>query len=214
MQLYEIGRVKQVQVQRSSLKVKEPLHSFYDPTPSLVVYDPTPLLVVSRLVVTPYGAIGVTTGGEEIMDIHHAHHPQTKNAKGKNDLSIGFTSHYAAMRARFGDWFREGCAGENILVEAERSFMLNDLKHGLAIQSHNTGEILYLGSLRVAAPCVEFSEYAANFGMPLPPQRLKETLQFLNDGRRGFYAKLSPSQEAGSIEANDRVFVVEQSEAL
>lgn len=210
VQLQEIGRIKQVQIQRSSLKVKEP-HPFYDSTSSLVVYDPTPLLVVSRLVVTPKGAIGITTGDEEIMDIHHAHHPHTKNSRGKNDLSIGFTGHYAAMRARFGDWFLEGCAGENILVEAERSFLFDDLKHGLAIQSHKTGQVLFLASLRVAAPCVQFSQYAANFGMPLPPQRLKETLQFLNDGRRGFYAKLAASQEQGSIEANDRVFVVERS---
>ncbi len=203
LQFHEIGRVKQVQVQPSSLKVGEQPH---------VYYDPTPLLVVIRLMVTPHGAIGLSADGEEVMDIHHMHHPQTKNAKGKSDLSIGFTSHYAEMRARFGEWFREGCAGENILVEARQTFMLADLKDRLAIQNRGTGAMLYLGSLKVAAPCVEFSQYAANFGMPLPPQALKETLQFLNDGQRGFYAKLAASQAQGFIEADDRVYVVEQGE--
>src|SRR5579864_7209684 len=103
-QLHEIGRIKQVQVQRSSLKLGE--------SPN-IYYDPTPLLIVARLLVTPYGAIGITGHGEEVIDIHHVHHPRTKNAKGILDLSIGFTSHYVAMRERFGDWFREGCAGEN-----------------------------------------------------------------------------------------------------
>jgi hypothetical protein len=199
MLLHEIGRIKQVQVQRSSLKMGESPHRYY---------DPTPLLVVARLLLTPHGAIGLTVDGEEVMDIHHVHHPQTKNAKGKSDLSIGFTSHYAAMRARFGDWFQEGCAGENILVDTEQPYTLTDLEHGLAIESQETGEILFLGSLKVAAPCVEFSQYAANFGMPLPPQALKETLQFLNDGQRGFYAKLSAPQIPGYISTNDRVFVL------
>jgi hypothetical protein len=194
--------VKQIQVQRSSLKVGAP-HLYY---------DPAPLLVVARLLATPHGAIGLTVGGEEVMDIHHVHHPQTKNARGKSDLSIGFTSHYAAMRARFGEWFREGCAGENILVEVGQPYTLADLKDGLAIQSYCTGDILYLGSLKVATPCIEFSQYAANFGMPLPPQALKETLQFLNDGQRGFYAKLTTPRSMGGIEAGDRVFVVEQKE--
>src|SRR5437763_11509151 len=35
--LHEIGRVKQVQVQRSSLKVGERPHAYYDPTPLFVV---------------------------------------------------------------------------------------------------------------------------------------------------------------------------------
>jgi hypothetical protein len=197
--LHEIGRVKQVQVQRSSLKVGEPSH---------VYYDPSPLLVVARLQVTPHGAIGVTAAGEEVMDIHHVHHPHTKNARGKRDLSIGFTSHYAAMRDRFGEWFRQGCAGENILVETQRPYTLADLREGLAIESQHTGEILYLGSLKVAAPCVEFSQYAANFGMTMPPQELKETLQFLNDGQRGFYVKLAATHMQGGIEAGDRVYSV------
>jgi hypothetical protein len=201
VQLQEIGRVKQVQVQRSSLKVGEHPRRYY---------DPTPLLVVARLLVTRHGAIGVSDDGQEVLDIHHVHHPHTKNAKGKHDLSIGFTSHYVAMRARFGAWLHEGCAGENILVEVARPFTLAELKDGVAIQSYRTGETLYLGSFKVATPCVEFSQYAANFGMPLPPPALKGALQFLNDGQRGFYAKLAAPHRQGSIEANDRVFVVEQ----
>ncbi len=167
--LHEIGRVKQVQVQRSALKVGKRPHAYY---------DPTPLLAVAYLLVTPHGAIGVTTEGEQVMDVHHAHRPDSRNHEGLNDLSVGFTSHYG------------------------------DLQDGLAIQNSATGEIVYLGGLKVAVPCVEFSQYAANFGMPLPAQALKETLQFLDHGQRGFYAKLAAHQTGGSIQANDRVFVV------
>ena len=197
--MHEIGRVKQVQVQRSSLKVGERPHAYY---------DPMPLLAVAYLLVTPHGAIGVTLEGERVMDVHHAHHLDSRNHEGLNDLSVGFTSHYAAMRARFGAQIFDGCAGENILVETERPYILGDLQDGLAIQSSTTGEIVYLGGLKVAAPCVEFSQYAANYGMPLPAQELKETLQFLDHGQRGFYAKLSDHQTRGSIQANDHVFVV------
>ena len=197
--LYEIGRVKQVQVQRSSLKVGERPYAYY---------DPMPLLAVAYLLVTPHGAIGVTTEGEQVMDVHHAHRPDSRNHEGLNDLSVGFTSHYTAMRARFGEQIFDGCAGENILVETERPYILGALQDGLAIESSETGEIVYLGGLKVAAPCVEFSQYAANYGMPLPAQALKETLQFLNDGQRGFYAKLAAHQTRGSIQANDHVFVV------
>lgn len=197
--LYEIGRVKQVQVQRFSLKVGERPRAYY---------DPTPLLVVAHILVTPHGAIGVTSEGEQVIDVHHLHHPASRNHEGLNDLSVGFTSHYAAMRARFGHQIFEGCAGENILVETERPYTLGDLHNGLAIQNYVTGEIFYLGGLKVAAPCVEFSRYAANFGMPLPAQALKETLQFLDHGLRGFYAKLAAHQTEGRIQANDRVFVV------
>ncbi len=197
--LHEIGRVKQVQVQRSALKVGERPHAYY---------DPAPLLAVAYLLVTPHGAIGVTTEGEQVMDVHHAHHPDSRNHEGLNDLSVGFTSHYVAMRARFGEQIFDGCAGENILVETERPYIPGDLQDGLAIQNSATGEIVYLGGLKVAVPCVEFSQYAANFGMPLPAQALKETLQFLDHGQRGFYAKLAAHQTGGSIQANDRVFVV------
>jgi hypothetical protein len=194
----EIGRVKLVQVQPTPLKIRERPNAYY---------DPSPLLVVDTLLVGPCGAIGVTAEGEHITDIHHAQHQASRNSHGKNDLSVGFTSHYAAMRARFGQHLIDGCAGENILVDTERPFTLTDLEKGLAIQNPDTGQIVYLAQLKVAAPCVEFSLYAANFGMPLPAHELQEALQFLHKGRRGFYARLAEHQNSGSVRTNDRVFI-------
>src|SRR2546426_4214324 len=47
-------------------------------------------------------------------------HPNTKNEDGAHGVSIGFTTHYALMRERFGDRLTPGCAGENVLVETAR----------------------------------------------------------------------------------------------
>ena len=112
----EIGRIKQVQIQRSGLTVGE--------RPSQQ-YDPSPLLVVSRLLLTPLGAIAFV-GDAEIMDLHHVEHPTSHN-RGGNDISFGFTSHYRQMRSRFGDHLIDGCAGENILIESKQIFTLSDL---------------------------------------------------------------------------------------
>src|SRR5260370_16437722 len=152
----EIGRSKQVQVQPPHLKFGGRPNTYY---------EPSPLLFVDALLVNPYGAIGVTAEGEHITDIHHAQHQASRYSHGKNDLSVGFTSHYAAMRARFGQHLIDGCAAENILVGTERSFTLTDLQKGFAIQNPDTGQIVHLAQLKVAAPCVEFSLYAANFVM-------------------------------------------------
>ncbi len=195
----EIGRVKLVQIQQSSLKVGERLH---------VRYDPAPLLVVDSLLLTPSGVVGLTADGGRLIDIHNAQHPESKNQRGANDISIGFTSHYQAMRERFGAHLADGCAGENILIEADDAFKLADLAGRVAIHNSTTGEIVELSELLVAAPCAPFSHFAANQS-ELPPQALKQTLQFLNDGRRGFYVQLAEGQRTGQVQAGDRVFVAD-----
>src|SRR5260221_4589539 len=87
----EIGRIKLVQVQPTPLKIGGRPNAHY---------DPSALLVVDTLLVSPYGAIGVTAQGEHITDIHHAQHQASRNSHGKNDLSLDLTSHYPAMRAK------------------------------------------------------------------------------------------------------------------
>ena len=165
--MHEIGRIKLLQVQQSGLKVKQHPYGYY---------DPTPLLVVESLLLSPEGVIGVTVDGRRVVDVHHAHHPASRNHKGVNGVSVGFTGHYKAMRSKFGDHLADGCAGENILVEAESILRLADLGKRLAIQMQKTGELIYLTRLKVAAPCVEFSQFAASHGMALPAAQLKETL--------------------------------------
>ena len=99
----------------------------------------------------------------------------------------------------------DGCAGENILVEADDIITLADLGKQLAIQTQKPGELIYLTRLKVAAPCVEFSLFAASHGMALPAPQLKETLQFLDGGKRGFYATVAGQSDEMLVQAGDRV---------
>jgi hypothetical protein len=198
MTLDEIGRIHQVQVQRSSLKAGERPYRYY---------DPTPLLVVDGLLLSPSGVVGLAAGSEQVIDVHNAEHPASKNQRGLNGISFGFTSHYRAMCERFGPHLTDGCAGENILIETSRAFALGDLGDRLAIETAG-GAIVYLAGLLVAAPCVEFSQFAAGQGERLPAEALKTTLQFLDDGMRGFYAGLASAPADVVVRAGDRVFAI------
>ncbi len=197
--MQEIGKIKQVQVQRSSLKAGQKPHRYY---------DPTPLLVVKQLRLATRGVVGITTEGNEVIDVHHVDHPNSKNQE-VNGVSLGFTSHYHSIRTQYGNHLWDGCAGENILVEAEQIFTLPDLGNQIAILSQANGEFIYLNDLLVATPCVEFSQFAANSGMPLVGEQLKAALQFLDEGRRGFYATVAgySEQDGAIIQAGDKVFV-------
>jgi hypothetical protein len=195
----EIGRIKQVQVQRTALKVVRKPHKYY---------DPAPLLVVETLRIGPEGVIGITADGESVIDVHSAQHPDSRFA-GVNGISLGFTGHYRAMRKRFGEHLVDGCAGENILVEVDKSFALADLggqTGRVAIVSQESASVLYLSDLQVAAPCVEFTQYAANESGPLEGKQLQAALQFLDGGQRGFYATLEGNVE-GTIRAGDHMLV-------
>jgi hypothetical protein len=198
MYMHEIGRIKQVQIQRSPLKIGQKPHLYY---------DPSPLLIVNSLLLSTRGVIGVTAQGEEIIDVHHIDHPSSRN-HAVNTVSMGFTSHYQSMRAYFGPHLPDGCAGENILVETADEQKLARLEHGIAIQSAKTGLIMRLTGIMVAAPCAEFSQFAACDIMPLAGERLKEALQFLDQGKRGFYMTLAPQQEPVAIQAGDMVFAL------
>lgn len=197
--LRKIGLIQQVQVQRSGLKVgQRPNHS----------YDPAPLLVVSNLLLTHQGVIGITNENMYIVDAHHADHEYSRNQEGVHGISIGFTSHYKAMRARFGERLTDGIAGENILVETEHIQALGDLQKGIVIQIAATGQYAYLKEVQVAAPCLPFSRFAAENGGPLSNEQIRETLQFLHDGCRGFYVTLE-NAEPIAVQAGDTVFAIE-----
>jgi len=153
--------------------------------------------------------IGITTNVSQVMDIHHENLPSSHIYIGINGCSLGFTSHYQAMRSKLGEHLVDGIAGENIVVESNTSHSLSDLGEWLAIQNQQTGQFVYLAGLKVAAPCVAFSLFAANHGKPLSAAKLKETLQFLNGGTRGFYARMEELPTAAKVQAGDRVFVVD-----
>jgi hypothetical protein len=194
----EIGLIKHVQLQRSSLKQGQRPQRYY---------DPAPLLVVERLLLAPGGVSAVSAASEPIIDVHHADHPETKNRLGTNGISIGFTSHYGAMRDRYGAHLTDGCAGENILVESDHVWSLDQLGTALMIECAD-GQMVALAGLMTAAPCVEFSRFAHLSAEPLTSDQLRTTLQFLDDGIRGFYARLTDGQPDADIRAGDRVFVI------
>jgi len=150
------------------------------------VYDPKTLMTAETMTLTPHGALVHAPDGQAIMDIHHAHHPQTRNDEDTNALSVNFTAHYDTMRAEFGEHLWNGCAGENILVEATTRIELERLARGLAIQPQSGGALVRLKKVLVAHPCRPFSGYV----MKGTEASVKEALQFLDDGMRGFYCAL------------------------
>ena len=174
--MQKIGRILLIQIQPASIKVGRPER-----------YDPMRLLLVDELLLSQAGVIGVTKDGRQIVDVHNANHPETKS-RGDNGFSIGFTSQYKSMRSRFGVHIADACAGENILVETDRMYSLADLQGGLAIEQTRTGKFIFLTDIQPVVPCLPFSTYAAN--KTLEQHEVKETLQFLMHGRRGFLAEL------------------------
>lgn len=176
--MHKIGFVQQLQVQTASLKQGEGAQRYY---------DPAPLRVVPQLRVTPRGVLGLE-GESTWPDVHHADHPTSKNKDLINGISFNFTSHYAQLQARFGAHLTWGSAGENILIAAAENFTEPTLASDLWIETVH-GEPVHLAQIRVAAPCAPFSTYALASEMRPPADLLKTTLQFLDDGRRGFYCQ-------------------------
>jgi hypothetical protein len=195
----KLGRVKLVQLQPSGLIIETPSGNFYDASRRVEV---------NRLLITSKGIEATTLKGEHLLDIHHIDHPD--KAYDNDDLiSIGFTSHYEAMRARFGEHMVDGIAGENIIIEYEEEVWSEDLGQQIVIESIVTEQRTLLDVVCFAAPCDEFSHFAARSQQErLPAVELKSTLKFLNNGRRGFLLVLSEGQETATVQPGDRVFRV------
>jgi hypothetical protein len=197
----DLGQVKLVQVQPSGLIIETPSGDFYDESRRVEV---------EKLIITSLGIEATTSSGEHVLDIHHINHPD-KAYEDDDLVSIGFTSHYKAMRERFGEHMEDGIAGENIIIEYDQEVWMEDLGQKIAIENAETGHKILLDVLSFAAPCEEFSHFVAKSQHEkLPAAELKAALQFLNNGRRGFLLVLSTGQEAATVQGGDRVFVVEQ----
>ena len=191
-----LGPIVRLQVQRSPLKVGEKPHRRY---------DPAPILEVERLRLSPEGTIGLVDG-QEFMDVHHRSHPQTRQNRPEKGLSLGFTGHYREMQRRYGSHMTVGCAGENVIVDLPRRISLDEVLMGLAILGPDRTERVRLGQLCVAHPCKPFSGFALG-GKLVEPEVLKETLQFMDEGMRGF--RCVPDVTAPvEIEVGDLVVVL------
>jgi hypothetical protein len=193
-----LGEIVGLQTQISSLKIGDAPRRRY---------DPAALRAVPRLALSEDGVTGLTETSERVPDVHNRTHPASKNRGGTNGISVGFTSHYAAMRTRFGDHLTDGIAGENILVRLPHAATIiseDDLRGNLLIE--NGDGTARLTDLVVAAPCVEFSRFALRFPDELRPDRtVTEAVQFLGEGMRGFYATYRGEQ--ATIALGNRVYL-------
>jgi hypothetical protein len=171
-----LGRLVLLQVQRTTLKTGIKPNR---------VYDPGPLLRVPRAAVTPDGVLGWGDRDAWVVDIHHRAHPNTKNDDGVHGVSVGFTRHYRAMQERFGDRLTLGVAGENLIAETDAMIGLADVAGGLVVTAPDGTEKVRLQVLKAAEPCRPFTGWAQ--GRETEAAVLKENLQFLSDGMRGYY---------------------------
>jgi hypothetical protein len=186
-----LGPLIRLQIQRSSLKTGE------KPTRT---YDPAPLLPVHRLAVSADGVLGASADGGWVVDVHHRSHPATKNSDGLHGVSVGFTAHYGEMRRRFGERLTLGCAGENLIAETAGRLSFDDVCNGFAVMAPDGSERVRLRVLEVAHPCRPFTGWALGGGGTVESSVLKEHLQFLEGGMRGFYCV---GEGAGIVEIGD-----------
>ena len=189
-----VGEIVRLQIQKESLKRGERPYR---------IYSTDNIQTVQALHLTPKGVMG-RQNGQELLDVHHTDHPRSRS-RGDNGISLGFTSHYGRMRQRFGDHLTIGCAGENIIVETAVSFTLNHLTNGIIIQTAD-GQQIHLNQVAVMLPCLPFSKFSLQTANP-PAERLKETLQFLGNGMRGFSAVLMG--ETAVVHPGDKLFLAD-----
>lgn len=182
-----IGTVARLQVQRSRLKLGPP---------AARVYEPAPLLEVEALEVGPRGCVGVV-GGQRYLDVHHADHPDSRNVKLLNGLSLLPSAHYARMQSLYGDHLRVGVAGESLLLDLEEPWPEGDLL------LETDGEPLLLQDVSVAAPCVGFARFCLQ--QPVGPvgAEVSQALRDLGGGLRGWYAS---ARGTGLVRAGARVW--------
>ncbi|MCW2613442.1 MAG: hypothetical protein JWN08_436 [Frankiales bacterium] len=173
-----LGTVTRLQVQRSRLKPGER---------GARVYDPAPLLEVTALEIGPRGVRGLTPDGP-VLDVHHADHPDTRNVKLVNGLSLLPRTHYARMRATYGPHVVDGAAGESLLLDTGGPW--TDLAGPLELETADGW--LLLTDVVPAPPCVEFSRFCLDdLAAAADGDAVRTALEDLDHGMRGFYARTS-----------------------
>lgn len=194
-----IGTIKQTQVQRDRLKIGEKPNQYY---------KPDPLLIVDAVRLTPNGVVGLTADGGEMIDVHHANHPNTRNIENQNSISIGFTFLYQQMHNRFGEMATLGIAGENIIIDDGGNLDVKDITQGatLIIENTTTGAKNSFTIGRDIPPCRPFTRYLTQ-NPTLDGDELENHLQFLSNGMRGFYIFLEDNAQLPVIQAGDKVYI-------
>lgn len=189
-----LGEIARLQIQRSSLTIGS------GPTR---YFDPAALLVVEEMFLTPGGACAPASDGSCIVDVHHAAHPFTRS-RGENTLCFGFSRHYDALRARFGESFTFGCAAENIIIDGPTPRLTPvDVAAGLVIKTSDGPAIL--AKVIPAPPCMPFAKFALR-DPAASIEAIKSALQFMEQGMRGFYCNFTGPKTA-TIRLGAKVYV-------
>lgn len=181
-----LGTVVRLQVQTGHLK----------PRPSgSGRYDPSPLRQVEALRVDAQGCTGLIDG-ESVVDLHHADHPESRNVRGVNGLSLLPSAHYDRLRSTYGDHLRDGVAGENVLLRTAGPWTVEDLRGDLALEVD--GGSIALTAAMAAPPCVEFSRWCLGRSESGPlvsgrDEAVAIALEDLDHGGRGFYLRVTGS---------------------
>jgi len=189
--LSPLGTVVRLQVQRSRLKTGPR---------GARVYDPAPLLAVEALEIGARGVVGLTADGP-LLDVHHADHPDTRNVRLANGLSLLPRPHAAALRARYGPHLGDGAAGESLLLDTAGPWTEADLTGPLWLETADGG-LLELGGATAAPPCVEFSRFCLRLPVGPVGADVAQALVDLDGGARGFYAQV---RGTGRVEPGARL---------
>ena len=191
--MQKVGTVKFVQIQRNHMKIIEN---------SVRFYRPDPLLRVDKLELNSEGIIGIKGAGK-ITDVHNENHPDTRY-RGDNKISFGFIQQYDRIRYRFDDHIKDGYAGENIIIDAEIDILnLSTTNQRFFFKHDDT--LIELKNVIPAPPCREFSVFCLQ--VPQCAEDIKSALQFLDNGTRGYYAELAPTDNIYFVQAGDELFV-------
>lgn len=185
-----LGTVVRLQVQRSRLKPGER---------GARVYDPAPLLEVPALEIGPRGVTGLSVDGP-VLDVHHADHPDSRNVKLVNGLSLLPRAHYERMRQAYGPHLVDGVAGESLLLDTDGAWTADDLAGTLELETADCGWLRLTDAL-AAPPCVEFSRFCLDdLAAPADGDAVQQALEVLDHGTRGFYARTTGTArvEAGA----------------
>jgi len=186
--------VIRLQVQRSPLKPGKAPRRWY---------DPSPLAEVVILDLDADGGIGVTGGGERVIDVHNRRHPQTRDAKGRGGISVMGTGDYLALRERYGPHLVDGIAGESVLVDAPDGLGGREMPETIVIRT--AAGTVELQGFGVAEPCVEFTRFCLRRQSDEPvDQQIKDHMLLLDGGARGYRGRVSIP---GAIRIGDLVCI-------
>lgn len=190
-----IGIIEAVQVQRGHMKTGEGENR---------VYHPRPLLSVEKLLLTEDGILGITEDETVLVDVHHTAHPKSR-FRGDNKISFGFVQEYDKMRQHFGDHMRDGVGGENMIIRAIDPLPNLSGNGHYFIRHQADGNLIELINVIAAPPCREFSIFCAQ--EEISGAALKDTLQFLSEGTRGYYAELVKRDCQCFVQAGDELLL-------